>query len=104
MNSCCHVLDDLSRLENASSITLLGAGETRQEFARRLRVLRPDIKAECFLDSYREGQWESIAIHRPSHLHNLSPLVQTDYRFGVLERDRCRSGVKLCSGLLGFVQ
>lgn len=52
---------------------LLGAGETRQEFARRLRVLRPDIKVECFLDSCREGQWESIAIHRPSNLHNLSP-------------------------------
>ena len=58
------VLNSLNELPAASKIALFGAGETGQEFVRKLRISRPDVEVVCFFDSFSEGSWENISIRK----------------------------------------
>lgn len=66
-----HVLSSLNELPAASKLALFGAGETGQEFVRKLRTARPDVEILCFFDSFREGVWENIPIRKPLHIASL---------------------------------
>jgi FkbM family methyltransferase len=65
------VLNTLDDLPHAIKIALFGAGETGQEFARRLKILRPDVEVLCFFDSFREGNFEGIPIFSPANIESL---------------------------------
>jgi FkbM family methyltransferase len=69
------VLNSLNELPAASKIALFGAGETGQEFVRKLRISRPDVEVVCFFDSFSEGSWENISIRKSLHIESLSEKV-----------------------------
>lgn len=71
MKNPVHVLSTVDELPSASKLALFGAGETGQEFTRKLKSTRPDIEILCFFDSFREGSWENIPILKPLHIENL---------------------------------
>jgi len=66
------VLTSMDDLPTSSKISVFGAGETGQEFARRLRRVRPDVEITCFIDSFRDGSCDGIDIRKPSHIADLS--------------------------------
>ena len=65
------VLLDLESLFSDAKLVLWGAGETGQEFARRLGATRPDVTIVGFIDSYREGDWNGIPILKPAQIDTL---------------------------------
>jgi FkbM family methyltransferase len=65
------VLLDLESLFSDAKLVLWGAGETGQEFARRLSATRPDVTIVGFIDSYREGDWNGIPILNPAQIDTL---------------------------------
>lgn len=71
MQNPLHVLSSVDELPIASKLALFGAGETGQEFAKKLQSTRPDIEIMCFFDSFRDGAWENIPILKPLDIENL---------------------------------
>lgn len=70
------VLSSMNDLPHSSNLVLYGAGETGQEFVKRLQTIRPDVKILCFVDSYREGVWQNIPINKPSSIQDLNDDVE----------------------------
>ncbi len=72
------ILRSIDDLLPQSKITIFGAGETGQEFAKKLRFSRPDIEIVCFIDSYRNGLWDGIPIREPAYIQSINenmPLI-----------------------------
>lgn len=65
------VLLNLESLSSGAKLALWGAGETGQEFVRRLRSTRTDVSIVGFIDSYREGDWNGIPILKPAQIGTL---------------------------------
>lgn len=59
------VLNSLAEIPQGAILAVFGAGETGQEFVRRLRMLRPDVELRCFVDSFREGTIDGIPVMHP---------------------------------------
>ena len=76
MTNTTNVLTSLEELPVNSKLALYGAGETGQEFVRKLQMDRPDIDIVCFFDSYRDGSWENIPILKSSKIENLDANVE----------------------------
>lgn len=76
MEKLLNILCSLDELPVAAKLALFGAGETGQEFARKLKLTRPDIEVVCFFDSYRVGAWENIPISKPIEITTLDESVE----------------------------
>lgn len=70
------ILNSFAELPPGVRLAVFGAGETGQEFARRLVSVRPDARVECFIDSYRSGVCEGRPVVRPDAIPALEPEVQ----------------------------
>lgn len=71
MDGDVEVLLDLESLSSGIKLALWGAGETGQEFAKRLATARPDLTIVGFIDSYRDGDWHGIPILKPDEIDRL---------------------------------
>jgi len=76
MTNTFSVLTSLDDLPDNSKLALFGAGETGQEFVRKLRSDRGDVEVVCFFDSYREGVWGNIPIKKSSEIEKLDSNVE----------------------------
>lgn len=65
------MLLDLESLSPGIKLALWGAGETGQEFAKKLGAARPDVSIVGFIDSYKEGDWNGIPILKPAQIETL---------------------------------
>ena len=65
------VLMSFGELADGAKIALFGAGETGQEFVKKLRNINPNVEVVCFFDSYRAGAWSGIPIRKAEKIANL---------------------------------
>lgn len=75
MMTSSSILYSIDELPAQTKLAIFGAGETGQEFARKLKISRPDIEIVCFYDSYRKGSWENILIREPAQIKNIDASI-----------------------------
>jgi FkbM family methyltransferase len=70
------MLNSIDDLPARTKLAIFGAGETGQEFARKLRTGRPDVEIVCFLDSFRSGLKEGTPIREPAYIKSFDKNVE----------------------------
>ena len=83
-------LDDLSKIQKSQQIYLAPAGGAADRFRDYLFKIRPDIKVNYYLDSYRTGVLSDIQIKEIRDCEELDKNIMT---IVVMERDSIREDI-----------